>query len=133
MFTRRQAVGGAAATALSFSRILGANDRTGLGVIGTGERGIYVMTLFQKNADVQVEALCDVYDQRRDAAGEKAAGARKFTDHRELLAVERNRRRPDCHTGPLAIGWATSSCPRLRVCFSRSPWSGTRAAIPTST
>ena len=50
MITRRDAARGAAATALSYSRILGANDRIGLGVIGTGGRGTYVMTVFQKNA-----------------------------------------------------------------------------------
>jgi predicted dehydrogenase len=88
MLTRRQAVGGAAATALSYSRILGANDRIGLGVVGTGQRGTYVMSLFQKNADVQVTALCDVYDKRREEAGEKTPGARKFNDHRELLALK---------------------------------------------
>ena len=88
MWTRRQAIGGTAATALSYSRIMGANDRIGLGVIGTGERGTYVMTLFQKNPDVQLTALCDVYDMRRDAAGQKAPEARKFADHRELLALK---------------------------------------------
>jgi hypothetical protein len=36
MITRREAARSAAVTALSYSRILGANDRIGLGVIGTG-------------------------------------------------------------------------------------------------
>ena len=39
MITRRQAARSVAVTALSYSRILGANDRIGLGVIGTGGRG----------------------------------------------------------------------------------------------
>jgi predicted dehydrogenase len=84
--TRRDAVRSAAAvTALSYSRILGANSRIGLGVIGTGERGTYVMTLFQKNADVEVRALADVYGLRLDHAQQKAPGAARFTDHRRLL------------------------------------------------
>jgi len=57
MMTQRDAARTAAVTALSYSRILGANDRIGLGVIGTGGRGTYVKSLFQKNADVEVRAL----------------------------------------------------------------------------
>ena len=59
MMTRRAATKAAALTALSYSRILGANDRIALGAIGLGVRGSYVMSLFQKNADVEVRALCD--------------------------------------------------------------------------
>ena len=87
MITRRQAMTSAAATALSYSRILGANDRIGLGVIGTGERGTYVMTLFQKNADLEVRALCDVYGARIDAAQQKAPNTKTFGDHRRLLEL----------------------------------------------
>lgn len=85
MLTRREAAASAAMTALSYSRVLGANDRIGLGVIGTGSRGTYVMTVFQKNADVQVRALCDVYGVRLDEAQQKAPGTRTFNDHRKLL------------------------------------------------
>ena len=56
MITRRQAAQAAALTALSYSRIRGANDRIGLGVIGTGNRGTHVMGLFQKNPEVEVRA-----------------------------------------------------------------------------
>jgi predicted dehydrogenase len=76
-----------ALTALSYSRIRGANDRIGLGVIGTGGRGTYVMTAFQKNDDVEVRALCDVYRVRIDQAQQKAPGAKAFGDHRELLEL----------------------------------------------
>jgi predicted dehydrogenase len=68
--------------------VLGANDRVGLGVIGTGGRGTYVMTVFQKNADVEVRALCDVYSKRIDEAQGKATGTKAFSDHRELLALK---------------------------------------------
>jgi predicted dehydrogenase len=86
--TRRDAARTAAFTALSYSRVLGANDRIGLGVIGTGSRGTYVMTLFQKNAEVDVRAVCDVYGVRMDEAQQKAPGAKGFRDHRELLAMK---------------------------------------------
>ena len=85
MITRREAARSAALTALSYSRILGANDRIGLGVIGTGGRGTYVMGLFHKNADVEVRALCDVYPARFREALATAPNARTFPDHRKLL------------------------------------------------
>ena len=88
MITRREAAGAAAMTALSYSRVLGANDRIGLGVIGTGSRGTYVMTLFQKNDDVEVRALCDVYGVRIDEAQQKAPGTKTFGDHRKLLELK---------------------------------------------
>jgi len=75
-------------TALSYSRILGANDRIGLGAIGLGVRGSYVMSLFQKNADVEVRALCDVYGDRINRALEKAPEAKTFNNHRELLLLK---------------------------------------------
>jgi len=86
--TRREAAKAAAFTALSYSRILGANDRIGLGVIGTGSRGTYVMKIFQKNPDVEVRALCDVYAVRIDQALKDAPGAKTFVDHRELLELK---------------------------------------------
>jgi predicted dehydrogenase len=82
---RREVVKAAGLSALSYSRVMGANDRIGMGVIGVGSRGTYVMTVFQKNADVEVRAVCDVYGNRIDAAQGKAPGAKGFTDHRELL------------------------------------------------
>ncbi|MBI1786662.1 MAG: Gfo/Idh/MocA family oxidoreductase [Acidobacteria bacterium] len=80
--------GAAALTAASYSRILGANDRVPLGVIGCGGRGQHVMSLFQKNAAVQVAAVCDVYGQRIDQTLQKAPGARGFRDHRKLLEMK---------------------------------------------
>jgi predicted dehydrogenase len=85
MITRRDAARAAAVTALSYSRILGANDRIGLGLIGSGGRGTYVMSLFHKNGDVDVRALCDVYPARFKDALAVAPNAKTFGDHRKLL------------------------------------------------
>ncbi len=87
-FTRRAAVRTTAITAVSYSRILGANDRIGLGVIGTGGRGIHVMTKFQLFKDCEVRALCDVYSRRLDEAQSKAPGTKTFSKHEELLALK---------------------------------------------
>ena len=75
----------AAFTAASYSRVRGANDRVRLGLIGAGGRGLSVMGTFQKNAEVQVVSVCDVYGARVERAKSRAAGAAGFTDHRKLL------------------------------------------------
>ena len=85
--------GAAALSAASYARVLGANERTLLGVIGPGARGQHVMGLFQKTEMVQVTALCDIYAAQLDQALGQAPGAatysdhRKFLEHRELDAV----------------------------------------------
>jgi len=59
---RRDLLRGASAlTALSYSRVAGANDKIQLGVIGCGERGREDMSNFQKNSSVDVVAVCDIY------------------------------------------------------------------------
>ena len=87
---RRQFLHGAAAalTAASYSRVLGANDRLNLGVIGPGERGRHDMGKFQTNSNVEVTALCDVWAQPIDQAKQKAPRAKTFTDHRKLLEMK---------------------------------------------
>ena len=74
-----------AATALSYSRIAGANERVQLGLIGCGSRGVGVMNNFVKLGNVDVTALCDVYGAHFERAKQNAAAARTFSDHRQLL------------------------------------------------
>ena len=83
---RRFLTGGASAlTALSYSRVLGANDTIQLGLIGAGDRGNLVMTRFQQDPKVHVAAICDIYAAQIDRAKTKAPDAKTFTDHRKLL------------------------------------------------
>ncbi len=49
-----------AATALSASRVLGANEKIRVGFIGLGGRGMQSAAWFSKIPDVEVAALCDV-------------------------------------------------------------------------
>ena len=77
-----------AVSAASYQRILGANDKVNLGLVGAGERGFFVMTTFQKNSQVSVKAVCDVYAERVDRAMGKASEAKSFTDHRKLLEMK---------------------------------------------
>jgi predicted dehydrogenase len=90
MNTRRDLLRGAtvAWTAASYSRIQGANDRMNLGVIGPGERGRFDMSNFQKNAAVDVVAVCDVYAESIDKARQTAPKAKDFKDHRKLLEMK---------------------------------------------
>src|SRR5260370_14027175 len=76
-----------AVTALSYSRVLGANDRIQLGVIGCGDRGRYDMQNFQK-AKADVVAVCDIYGTQIDLARQNAPNAKDFKDHRALLEMK---------------------------------------------
>lgn len=82
--SRRSFVG--AVTALSASRILGANDRIRLGVIGSGGRGRHLMNKANEVGNIQWVALADAYDVQRDQA-EKVAGTTvdKYVDYRKVL------------------------------------------------
>ncbi|MGB7763332.1 MAG: Gfo/Idh/MocA family oxidoreductase [Bryobacteraceae bacterium] len=85
-FPRRSFLRGVtAASALSYSRVYGANERMQLGLIGCGERGRYDMGNFIKTGAVEVTALCDIWGAQIDKAKQDAPNARAFSDHRALL------------------------------------------------
>jgi predicted dehydrogenase len=76
-----------AATALSYSRILGANDRVRLGLVGCGSRGVGIMNTFLK-LTADAGAVCDVYAAQVDQARKTATGAKAFKDHRRVLDMK---------------------------------------------
>ena len=69
-------------------RVIGANDRINVGVIGCGGRGTYVAREFknvgEKSGNAQILAVCDVYEKRkaRNAEFHKCDG---YLDYREVL------------------------------------------------
>ena len=73
------------ATALSAARILGANDKIRVAVIGTGARGRFLTREFKEFGAV-VSTVCDVYEPNL-ARGLKAAstGAKPCHDYRRAL------------------------------------------------
>lgn len=77
---------GGALTAASARRVLGANDRIGLGIIGSGSRGSYLMREANKVGGIEWKAICDAWDVRRDKAADiSGAGVAKDADYRRLL------------------------------------------------
>ncbi len=75
-----------AATAAAALRVWGANDRIRLGIIGSGQRGQYLMTRANEAGNIEWVAISDIYDARRDQA-EKVAKTRvdKYANYHQLL------------------------------------------------
>lgn len=87
--TRRSFLQKGAATAMaaaSYTRILGANDRVRLGLIGYGLIGAFHVKTFKKHSDAEWVALSDVYKPRLDAGQADMGGnAKAYPDFRGLL------------------------------------------------
>jgi predicted dehydrogenase len=84
----------AALTAASWSRVSGANDRIGIGMIGIGLMGRIHTRNFAKQPDVSMVGICDVYDPRADVGAEIVGGKvikcrdfRKLLDNKDIDAV----------------------------------------------
>jgi predicted dehydrogenase len=74
------------ATALSYSRILGANDRVRMGFIGLGNRGDQVHDAFLEHGDSQTVAICDLRDDYLDFAAKKSRGTPvRYKEYKKLL------------------------------------------------
>jgi predicted dehydrogenase len=90
--TRREFVAGTAATVITTAagakRILGANNRLRVGIIGCGglATGAHIPSLMKmKNLDnVDIVAVCDVWQKPMDKAA-ATTGGKPFKDYRELL------------------------------------------------
>lgn len=67
-------------------RVLGANEKITLGVIGCGGQGRWNMRDFLRQPDVQIAAVCDVYDANLNQAMEMTDDkATRYKDFRKLL------------------------------------------------
>lgn len=85
-----------ALSAASYARVLGANDRISIGIIGCGDRGINVhmnnLHGLSASQNVEVTAVVDPCRPRRERAGALIKErynrqARKFVSHEDLLAL----------------------------------------------
>jgi predicted dehydrogenase len=78
--------GAAALTAASYGRVLGANERVGLGFIGFGLIGKRHVLDFRELPDVNMVGVAEVHRGRCDeAAALMGSQARKYADFRKLL------------------------------------------------
>jgi predicted dehydrogenase len=82
------AIAAKTASKMSGGRVVGANDRINIGIIGCGGRGSYVADAFhdfgKKNNACQIVAACDVYEKRKKAVAIKF-DVKGYRDYRELL------------------------------------------------
>jgi predicted dehydrogenase len=64
---------------------MGANDRIRAGMIGLGKRALKLQTFLAARNDIDIVAICDVWDRRTQEFQPKAPAARAYRDHRKLL------------------------------------------------
>src|SRR5882672_10133073 len=85
MTSRREFLG---AAALSASRVLGANDRINVGIIGVGGMGFAHVRMLKPKTHVRIIAVSDIYTERKKRAREYLGLAEKDVhhDYKELLA-----------------------------------------------
>ena len=83
----KQSIAAGVTLANTDTRILGANDRIRVGAIGLGRQGRGVMSGFAKNRDVEIVALCDVYEPQlaRAIHDAKLEGVQTYQDFRQVL------------------------------------------------
>ncbi|MHB0960167.1 MAG: Gfo/Idh/MocA family protein [Pirellulaceae bacterium] len=94
-FVTQGVIGGAVAAGTAWAAPLilsqearGANDRIGVGFIGTGGRcgaHIGIVNQFQERGIAEPVAVCDVYRPRLEAASQAAGGAPMYMEHEALL------------------------------------------------
>jgi hypothetical protein len=67
----------------------GANERIGVGFIGTGGRsGAHqgIINAFRQKGIAQAVAVCDIYRPRLEAASQNTGGTKMYMEHEALLA-----------------------------------------------
>jgi predicted dehydrogenase len=86
-FIKDGAIGTVAAGVLTGSsgRILGANDRIQLGVIGAGRQAMATTDAFLKESNVELVAVNDVYEPNMLKLAAKSERAQKYKDFRQVL------------------------------------------------
>ncbi|MCI0625539.1 MAG: Gfo/Idh/MocA family oxidoreductase [Acidobacteria bacterium] len=86
MFTRKAG----AMAALSYSRILGANERIQIGYVGVGNHGDALHDAFLEHGDCQTVAVCDLRDDYMNFAVEKSirksgSSPKKYQEYQKLV------------------------------------------------
>lgn len=98
-FLQTAAAGSAtfALSASSYARVIGANDRISIAIIGCGGRGLgaHMPGIYKhaKSENIEVTAVCDPWSVRRELASAQAKesygrAARKFSSYRDVMALK---------------------------------------------
>ncbi|HBY59916.1 MAG TPA: gfo/Idh/MocA family oxidoreductase [Solibacterales bacterium] len=88
MNSRRSFIGqvaGFAGTMAVPGRVLGANDRVRIGIIGPGDRGMQLVREVMACANTEMVGFADVYTRRLEAARQLVPEAKTYLDYRNLL------------------------------------------------
>src|SRR5260370_12895777 len=89
-FIKQAAIAGAIIRLAPYAtgRVLGANDRVRVGIIGCGARGQEDLREVLKLPNVDFVAAADVYTRRHEEARQLAPAVKTFADHRRLLDLK---------------------------------------------
>ncbi len=73
-------------TAVQAQNIAGANDRVRVGMIGVGNRGGQLLEAFLGQSDVEIPAICDIYEPYLQRTSARLEGrAETYRDFRKLI------------------------------------------------
>ena len=84
-FIKKAAIGTAAVLAYPSARVLGANDRVRVGMIGVGGRGQDLLRQIMQVPNTELVVMADVYSRRREEAKKMAPQIETLDDYRKLL------------------------------------------------
>jgi predicted dehydrogenase len=88
MQTRRKFIGNVAtglAGSFATGRVLGANERLRVGIIGVGDRGTQLAREVLACPGVEIAAFADIYTRRLEDTAALVPGTKTYTDYRALL------------------------------------------------
>src|SRR5882724_5626465 len=87
-FMKQAALTSAALLAYPSARVLGANDRIRIGMIGVGGRGQELLKQVLELPNAELVAIADIYTRHHDEAKKMAPGIQTLDDHRRLLDMK---------------------------------------------
>ena len=87
-FIKQVAAGTAAFLAYPPTRVMGANERVRLAMIGAGSRGQELLRQVREVPDVELVAVADVWSRRFDESKQIFPGIRTVTDYRGVLDMK---------------------------------------------
>ena len=86
LLCRRELAWLGAAVSLASGRVLGANEKIGVGVVGAGGRGRYLISAFKEDPAAEIRAVCDVYEPNlQKGLGAAGSRAKSYAEHLRLL------------------------------------------------